>query len=72
MADKLGLKYKNCQFGQNPRLWETDVLRIRYQYRYIPKQTFNVVCHDNSHHLLNYILAFYVNFSVNGLKFAPK
>ena len=31
MADKnIGLKQRNCHFGQNLRLLETDFIRIRY------------------------------------------
>ena len=37
MADKIGLKYRNCHFRPNLRLLETDVLRIRYQHKQIPK-----------------------------------
>ena len=32
MADKIGLKQKNCHFGPNLRHMETYFLRIRYQH----------------------------------------
>ena len=31
MANKIGLKQRNCHFGPNLRLLETNFLRIRYQ-----------------------------------------
>ena len=32
VADKIGLEYRNCHFGQNLRLFETEFLRIGYQH----------------------------------------
>ena len=44
MADKIGLKSRNCHFRPNLRLLETDFLRIRYQHKQIPKKSFNILC----------------------------
>ena len=53
MADKIGLKERNCHFRPNLSLMETDFLRIRYQAN--TKKTFYyIVCSDNSHNLLKY------------------
>ena len=37
MADEIGLKYRNCHFEPNLRVFQTDFLRIRYQQKRIPK-----------------------------------
>ena len=44
MADKKGLKLRNCHFRPNLGLFETDFLRIRYQHSYIPKNPSNMLC----------------------------
>ena len=31
MAEKIGFKQRNCHFGPNLSLFETDFLKIRYQ-----------------------------------------
>ena len=56
MADKTGLKQRNCHFGPTLRLLETDFLRIRYQHMRIPNKPFDILCvMINSHPLLKYI-----------------
>ena len=44
MADKIGLKKRNCHFRPNFRLLETDFSTIRYQLGKYQKKTFNILC----------------------------
>ena len=46
MADKIGLKLRNCHFAPNLRILETDFLslRIRYQQKRIPKIKLLICC----------------------------
>ena len=44
MANKIGLKQRNCHFRPNLRLLEADFLRIRYQHKQIPKNPLNILC----------------------------
>ena len=44
MADKIGLKQRNCHLGPNLRLLEAEFLRIRYQHSLIPQNIFNMLC----------------------------
>ena len=43
MANKIVLKQRNCHFGPNSMLLETDILIIRYQHSLIPKHPFNLL-----------------------------
>ena len=45
MADKVGLKERNCYSGLNLRLLQTCFLRNRYQHkRILKKQSFDMLC----------------------------
>ena len=44
VANKVGLKWRNCHFWLNLRLLETNFSKIRYQHRQIPKKPFNMLC----------------------------
>ena len=77
MADKIGLKQRNCHFGLNLRLLKTDFLRIRYQQKRIPPKNLIICCvlcifSTSVKISFRYLLVLYINFSVKCLKIAPK
>ena len=69
MADKIGLKQRNCHFGQNLRLFEDrffkklDISTAKYQ---------KILLISSVKISFWYLLVLCVNFSVKRLKFAPK
>ena len=76
IADKIGIKKKKCHLRPNLRLLETDVLRIRYQHKQIPKNPFNILCASYFSSSVEiffwYLLVLYINSSVTCLKLAKK
>ena len=43
MADKIGLKKRNCHFEPNFQAFSDRFLRIRYQHKQIPKKPFDIL-----------------------------
>ena len=44
MADEIGLKWRNCHFGQNLRLLETDYFNNYISAQANTKKTFKILC----------------------------
>ena len=77
MADKIGLKQRNCHFGPNLRLFETDFLRTEISTAKYQKKNLLICCvtwlfSSSVKISFWYLLVLYVNFSVKPLEFAPK
>ena len=44
MADKIGIKLRNCLFWLNSKDFGTEFLKVRTQHKLIPKKPFNMLC----------------------------